>query len=354
MRKTVIRLLCGLALFVPASHQADVTGMEFVPLQPFDIQLTECDAASVSGNYIAVAAEEGARHQNGKHAYTNATLQYYDIAKNRVTNTRVAVASDPAIEGDLIAVKLQATGTLGIYAINATALFKRGINETGLPMDYGWDGRKRISGGKLLLNSNGSPYLYDLNTGVVRAIPVGLDATISGNIVAFTGSNATIQYYDIGADVVTDTRIGGNGPITDGSGIMFQFIDPSTYRYTLGYYDLQTKQFAALGFMDVFKWGFQGGKLVMLVREGAFWGDLNGDQVIGPVAWEEEIYVVVYDVKTGRLVNTQVRACCGGDIDNGIIAFDVYEGDVGQDLNGDGDMDDCVQHYMSIQGLFQP
>jgi hypothetical protein len=76
--------------------------------------------------------------------------------------------------------------------------------------------------------------------------------------------------------------------------------------------------------------------------------DLNCDGDI------EDFIFTFYDIETDRYVNTGIDTAVyfglvfrymGYDHQQDFAALDIYEGSVGQDLNGDGDMDDIVAHY---------
>ena len=351
MKRIVLGLALAASIAVPAGARAAPSGMEFVPLQSVNTGLGQCNVVAVSGNLIAIPVDESYQQQDldGDHLFTHAVLAVYDVAKQKTTNTRIPVLGLLGIEGNLIAVQLQATGTLGIYAMANTGRWSRGITDTGLSVGWAGGGRKAISGGKLVYNSGADLHLFDLVTGTNQVIAQSGDATISGNVVAYSAAApgtyvATLHTYDVTTGLTVDTGVPGSSPVTDGAGIVFRSGSG------LSYYDLQTQQPVDLGFTDVYDFGFQGGKLAMLAREGAFWGDLDGDGG----TYEDEQIVVVYDLRSGRLVNTGVPSCCGGDIDGDIIVFDVYEQDsnVNVDLNGDGLDGDCVQAFLSIAGLF--
>lgn len=349
MKSTVSAALTIATLLSPAAASAQPAGMEVVQLQSVNLRLGQCNVASIGGNIIAFVVDEGYQQQDldGDHRFGSNVLVYRDITKDETKNTKIALGNSAiGVDGSLevLVFPHPQTGTLAVFAIRDTGPFKRGLNDTGVPIgNWSWDGRKVASHGRVVFAAaDGNVVAYDLLAKVTTTIAPGSSATISGSSVAFVGTGGTIQHYDLDTGTLTDTGAAGRQPITDGTGIVFQ----SQTDRSLAYYDMQSGQVTSLGF-QVYDYGFSNGQIFMLANEDAYWGDLNGDGVVG----KEQSIGVIYDVKTGRLVNTRVETCCGGDVDGGVAVFDVWEGQVGYDLIGDGYDSDCVQHFLDFRGL---
>ena len=89
------------------------------------------------------------------------------------------------------------------------------------------------------------------------------------------------------------------------------------------------------------------GIVAVVLSEEAVMKDLDGD---GEIADNGGGVLVLYDIPTGRMINTGVKVCCWGDISNGVFVYDTDEGGINKDVNNDGSFD-CVQTYVVMSDL---
>ncbi len=385
-----LALAAALAMFTGAAYAA-VPGMETIPYPIHEIRMSDCDLAAVSGNIIAISMDEWEQNQDLNHdgVIGGRVLGYYDIEKKKLTNTRISISGQVGIDGDIIVVQIPEEGqwwggTLGYYSIKNNKLFKtkvkikkdldekvkvkkRAIVNAGVSVGRLGE-RRSISGGRILYTGfdrdlNGDGYVdpeicfYDIATDtVVHTGNISMwNPTISGNLIAFAAPsnsadpnwyNATIHFYDIATGEVTDTGIVGTNPVIDHGMAVFSRLDTTIWGYSLWTYDIakkEAKEVIAAPFASSRDYSISNGKIVMLANERDGWGDLNDD------GDETDYYMlVIYDIASGRTINTKVQGCCGPEISGDVVVFDTYEDDIKTDLNGDGDMGDCIQRYIVL------
>ncbi len=322
-------------------HTAITTGVE------------DCNDASIGGNIIALEAYEGDQgtDYNNDGDLNDSFLGYFDISTMTVVSTGIDNWHRPFVtDGNYIAFNKGTwqSKTLAYYSIATGTTHDTGL--TGVSLSS----FKVISGGRIAfamttedINGDGTinsmdreVFVYDIATeSLVETGVYGSYATISGNIVAF-GSSVTgnIGYYNLSTGGVTDTGVSGGGPVIDGNYIVFEADDG------LAYYNLSTGTHTVTPIFDYTReYSISRGVIAFLADEGSDWGDLTGDGDIN----DREI-LLFYDIKSGRLINTGVQGCCGVDISNGIISVETYEWYERIDLNGDGDVDDCIQQFVRI------
>jgi len=352
MKRFAIAAALAAVVALPVAGSA----IELVPMNATNTRMSGCDPASVSEGVLAWAAGEGeqGRDMNHNKSLYDRVLVYLDTRAGGVHNTKLTTGQAVVIDAGLIAFELGHPGssdTLAFYAIKDTPYLRKGLLDTGIPSQWGATRRNTLHQGRFVYtDALGQVTVFDVKTQTARTIAQGSSPTIHGDLVVYgvlridetTGYGYyALVYQDLATGTVTETGVRASQGIGDGSGIVYGD------RSALGYYDLQTGQATALvGFGHFDDFGFGNGVIAMTAWEDDVWGDLNGDGVIGAYGG----YLVLYDVQTGRLVNTGVQACCGGDVSGGIVAFDIYEGSdhTLTDLNGDGDINDCIMQWMDI------
>ena len=320
--------------------------------------ITDCDDASISGNIIAINADEGGQYAdlNNDGDTDDYVLGYFDISLMRFISTGITdVRGSFTTDGRYIAF---GRGTwqeqsLSYYDIETGTTHDTGLSITGLSQFKG------VSGGKIVfarasadLNGDGwmggpdsEIYIYDIATGSLNYTRIrGTDATISGNIVVFNSTRTgTIWCYNLSTGGFTDTGVSGDSPVVDGNFIAYASSEG------LAYYNLSTGAAVVTPIQQYGTFSISRGVISFRADEGWYWGDLNGDGDLN-----DRDMLLYYDIENQRLVNTGVRGCCGGDISNGIMSIETYEDDIEVDLNGDGDMNDCVQQFVRIERAAVP
>jgi hypothetical protein len=324
------------APLVKIPHTAITTGVE------------DCRDASIGGNIITLRLHEGNQQTdfNNDGDLNDRFLGYYDVSTMTVVNTGIAYYGHSVTDGNYIV--FTQGQALTYYSIATGTTHDTDI--TGVSLST----FKVISGGKIVfdkatedLNGDGTInwkdneiHIFDIATGSVTETHIhGSKATISGNIVAFDSSvTGNIGYYNLLTGAVTDTGVDGSGPIIDGNFIVFDSPDG------LAYYNLSTGTHTVTPIMDYTReFSISRGVIAFLADEGSDWGDLNDDYDL-----DDDEILLFYVIKSGRLINTGVQGCCGVDISNGIISVETWEDYERIDLNGDGDINDCVQQFVRI------
>jgi len=326
-----------------------------IPHTAVNIGMADCSEAAIAGNIIAISMDEGEQNAdlNNDGDMNDYILGYYNITTGALTNAGIVIGGTLATDGNYIAVTTRyPENTLGYYKIADGTFTDTGIQGAGLSRFKG------MSAGKIAFTTstrdyNGDGYpdpeitVYDVATGNANyTLVAGFDPTISGNIIAFTipGTDwwsSTIGYYELRTGLVTNTGLVGSRPVIDNGIIVYSTSEG------LAYYDIATASSTLTPIKDgYYSFSISKGIISVLANEGWFWGDLNGDG-------DRNDYdiLVFYDINNRRLVNTGVQGCCGGDISNAIAIFDTYERDIMVDLNGDGDMDDCVQRFVRLNTI---
>lgn len=324
------------------------TPIEHNPHTAVNIGMADCYEASVAGDIVAISMDEREQSQdlNNDGDTNDYILGYYDLSTEQLTNTGLDIGGTVGTDGTTIVAELWDTGTLIYYDIPSGTYTDTGIEIYNLSMF------KSVSGDHIVFtirenDLNGDGYLdeeiaiYTISTGTL-AVPgiAGRNPTVSGDTVALS-MGGSIAFYDISKGSLTDTGIGGSYPVLDNGIIAFQ---DGSY---ISYYDIVSKTYAQTPLSDWYNFSISNGIISILADEGRYWGDLTGDGDIN-----DNQIAVYYDIANNRIVNTGVQGCCGGDIGSGVIVFDTYEWSIGVDLNGDGDMGDCVQRYVRINTIF--
>lgn len=184
----------------------------------------------------------------------------------------------------------------------------------------------------------------------------GWSASVSGSIIAFNTYEAVagvdlngdgdkydyvIRYYNTSTGEISNTGAVGSNPSISGSLIAFQTHerwvsqdlnnDGDAEDWVIGYYDIST--------------GAVGNTGADTGRESGSRVSISGSVIAFSRGWLPTISY--YDISTGVLTNTGAigyePSICGS-----VIAFQVYEGWMGQDLDGDGDATGWAIRYYDI------
>jgi hypothetical protein len=315
----------------------------------YNVGVTDCDVAAVSGNIIAIAMEESGDNidYNEDGDMRDKVLGYYDIRIKNLTNTGISIDNNVAIDGDIIAFELRhgnywQNRTLAYYSIRKGELYDTGIKAYGF--GSGTNGPTRaVSNGRIVYTDTAREIcIYDTRTQSSYCTGVtGYDSSISGNIVAYNSGSywGPVSYYDMQTGETYDTGIAGRRPVVDRGIIVFESPEG------VGYYDISSGEYVETPLVDGYSASISNGVISAFVDERDWGVDLSGDGDTN-----DNYMVMAYDIKSGKVISTGIQGCCGTDISNGVIVFDTYEGetDIMTDLNGDGDMRDCVQHYVVL------
>jgi len=189
----------------------------------------------------------------------------------------------------------------------------------------------------IFVGHDGAVRYYDINTGLVEDIGSrGSHPTIHKNIIAFS-SGDMIFYYDLKTRTLTDTGVWGNSPVIYDHIIAFSDGSPSTIHY----YDLRTgvvTDTTALGEEPV----LHGSIIAFVTEEGQVGEDLNHDGDLG------DRVIRYYDLTTRKVVNTGASGKAPA-IYGRYIVFMTGERSAGRDLTGDGDTNDWVIRYYDLE-----
>lgn len=265
---------------------------------------------AVANNIIAIIRDD------------TSELVYYNKATSELITTGISGTSGMiATDGQIIAY-LKIDGTLAYYNIaddTETIL-------TGVTPDYGaWDGVNRfVSQGKIAYRVGGNVSIYDTST--QQTTDTGAVATstpsIRGDYVVFENDLGNIAYYDIPNDTTVDTTIPGTKPDVD-AGIIVFIADSGN----VGYYKIAESEFVetdlvAKSFPTISNGIIAVGISEFDVQPGVN-VDLNGDSLIQDL---DTSTLVLYDIATGRKVNTGLIICCwNSGIGGPIVTFEIYE-----------------------------
>lgn len=201
---------------------------------------------------------------------------------------------------------------------------------------------------------------------------------ISGNIIAFVTaensvgidldgdnsiSNFVVRYFDIASGALHNTGgtiYSSSNPVVSGNIIAFPtnerdyktFLDLNgdgdNSDMILRYYDVSSKALVNTGAVMLnFGYDVSGPIIAFFTFEGRIGADLNGDGDIS------DTVVRYFDVSTGRLVNIGAEVAAGTSltVKDGLITFisnELFVGSAGKDLNGDGDINDNILRYYDI------
>lgn len=184
-----------------------------------------------------------------------------------------------------------------------------------------------------------------INTGVL-----GMAPKVYGDIITFftdekladedlngdgERDDLIIRYYNITSQSLINTEVVGHYPAIYKNIITFTGL-------TVKYFNLTSRSFVdtgALAFVDIPS--IYGSIIAFPTYEINAGMDLNGD------GDRDDSVIRYYDILTGALTNTK-NVGWGASIYGEIIAFSTFEWQAGQDLNGDGDVDDSVIRYLNI------
>ena len=205
--------------------------------------------------------------------------------------------------------------------------------------------------------------LAGANTGMVGASP-----SLDGDIIAFRTSESladedlngdgsiepisVIRYYRISTGEVTNTGAEGLSPSLDGDIIAFETyearegvnedlnLDGDKLDDVIRYYDIGTDKLTNTRTVGSSP-SVDGDTIAFRTYEGQLGTDLNAD------GDKEDNVIRYYNISTGIVMNTWTSGVLPS-LDGSIIAFTTWEEEAGLDLNGDGDIDDPVIRYYDL------
>jgi len=295
---------------------------------------------SVSGSIIAFMTPEGwiGVDLNGDGDMIDHMIRYYDVSTGALVNTG-ADGGILSVSGSIIAfitiegwigVDLNGDGDMGDQVIRYYDI------STGALVNTGADGDSPSVSGSII-----AFYTYEWS--------IGVDLNGDGDM----GDNV-IRYYDISTGTLTNTGADGDRPFVSGSIITFVtgewYIgvdlngDGDMGDYVIRYYDVSTGALASTGAVGggIAPWLSVSGNIIAFVTyEGWIDVDLNGDGDMG------DNVIRYYDISTGTLTNTGADGV-EPSVSGSIIAFNTPEVWIGVDLNGDGDIGDQVIRYYDV------
>ncbi|RLI18068.1 hypothetical protein DRO54_10625, partial [Candidatus Bathyarchaeota archaeon] len=280
-------------------------------------------------------------------------IRYVDWSSGALINTK-AIGEHALVDGDIIAFQTYEGSFLGIN------------------QDLNGDEDKE----DIVLR------YFNISDGQVTNTTVEIrydDFSISGNIIAFTSPTNELGYFNLSDRTATYTGLEGYNPSVSGDIIAFE---TDEYRPNIGYYNISSGQYKEIPWL--------------LPGIGGYQPSISGN-IIAFKYWEETMgiqprnnWIMLYDISTNTVTNTSQRGSfpsigralgmtviayqkftdnyyviqkyTGMTTDTGeygeypsvgnIIAFEVSEQAVGEDLNTDGDQDDHVIKYVQISTTF--
>ncbi|MBU7015566.1 MAG: hypothetical protein HXS52_14205 [Theionarchaea archaeon] len=185
----------------------------------------------------------------------------------------------------------------------------------------------------------------------------GSNPTVYDNLIVFHAFNPepTIWAYDVHTGTAVNTGLTGRDPVLYETVIAFETPESSAGEdlngdndlndWVVRYYDLNDQILTNTGAVGRSP-ALHGDRIVFATPEGDVAQDLNGDgKILGSV-------IRYYDLESGRVVNTQ-KLGTEPDIYDDTIAFYFFEHWVGRDFNGDGDQAEPIVgiHQISVKKM---
>ena len=280
----------GEVLYVMDLESGETTNLANLGLAGGDV------AALLSGNWLVFDVSEWEQDEdlNGDGDMGDSVLHVHDLEFGETTNVGLA--------GDYVA------------ALSGNRLVFEVLEEAG-------DGQGED------LNGDGDMvdrllHMHNLESGETKNLGLGGDGVLlSGNWLAFT-----VSERGQGED------LNGDGDMVDG---------------VLHVRDLEAGETTNLGIAGSGSTTFSGNWLAFAVRESYQGEDLNGDGDM------EDNVVHVRDLRAGATTNLGLDNPCEDYCELALsdkwLAFEVSEDGQGEDLDGDGDMDDFVLHLRDLE-----
>jgi len=274
---------------------------------------------------------------NGNSDFNDTILHYLDLETGEIFNTELIVSeAHHAVDiYERTIAFVDEDSQICYYDIDTGTL-----GETGAKGLY-----PSIFGSIITFTSEGTIWWFDLSTQTLVDTEVpGVNPTIYENTIAFHSTpESTILTYDLSTGAATDTGIAGKNPTIYGTVIAFETSefslldlngDGDTNDCVIRYYDLETQIVVNTGAVGTYP-ALYGNRIVFATPEGEINQDLNGDgKIIGNI-------IRYYDLEMGEVVNTKELGT-EPDIYEDTITFYFWEHWTVQDLNGDGDLDDPI------------
>jgi len=327
---------------------------------------------------------------NGDGDQLDDVIRYYNVSSGITTNT-TAVGYEPAIGGNIIAFltdefrvdeDLNNDTDKDDIVIRYYDIASGTTNNTG---EVGYD--VAVDNGIITftvseeefgedLNEDGNIidrfiWYYNVSTGLTfnATTILGAYASKDGNIIAFetweewdnidlNGDGDTfdsvIRYYNMSTETIVNTTAVGYEPSIDGNIIAFYTEESGVDDLNgdgdysdriIRYYNISSGTITNTAVYGTFPC-VKGNIIAFETWEPDFGEDLNGDGSL------DDNIIRYYDISTGTTFTT---AAVGyyASVDADMIAFNTYESSVDEDLNGDGDKDDRIIRYYHITLIYQ-
>ena len=159
------------------------------------------------------------------------------------------------------------------------------------------------------------------NTGLV--VSGAYHATdIFENIIVFVGEDSHICYYDINTNVVRDVGVKGSYTSIYGDIVVF------ASNGTVCYYDLENQV------------------LVNTKMKGSS-PSIYEDLIVFR-SYSPKSTICIYNIRTGNAIDTNISGWHTAIYEK-VIAFTTLESSAEEDMNGDGDTNDCVVRYYNLE-----
>jgi hypothetical protein len=328
---------------------------------------------------------------NGDGDKEDDVIRYYNVSSGGTTNT-TAVGYEPAIRGNIIAFLTDewslgedlnndtdtddtviryydiasgvtnSTGEIGYDVAVDNGIITFTVSEWGIGEDLNHDGD----------SEDRFVWYYDVSTGLTfnATTILGAYASKDGNIIAFetweewdsidlNGDGDTIdpviRYYNMSTETITNTTAVGHEVSVNGNTIAFYTFEGDVNEDLNGdgdkddpivrYHDILSGNVTNTGAFGEFP-SVEGNIIAFETWESDFGEDLDGDGNL------DDTVIRYCDISTGAVVNTTAVGNYAS-VDSNVIAFETYESSLGTDLNGDGDTNDSVVRYYKIPWIHQ-
>ena len=328
---------------------------------------------------------------NGDGDESDCVIRYYNVSSGMLTNTTV-VGDEPAIGGNIIAFTtyegyidedLNGDGDTDDYVIRYYDILS---GTTGNTSEIGYDAAVdngiitfTVAEGGLDkdLNEDGDKvdrfiWYYNVSSGEIfnSTTILGAYASKDGNIIAFETweewdgvdlngdgdtTDSIIRYYDMFTETIVNTAAAGYEPSIDGDIIAFCTDeseenedlnnDGDTDDQIIRYYNISSgivTNTTAYGDFPCVK----GDIIAFETWESDFGNDLNGDDDT------DDNVIRYYNISDGTITSTAEMGYYAS-VEGRKIAFYTYESDLDEDVNGDGDKDDSIIRYYVIPQIHQ-
>lgn len=326
---------------------------------------------------------------NGDGDTSDYVIRYYNVSSGVTTNT-TAVGENPAVGGsiiafttyegyigedlnndtdtndyilryyDLVSGMTENTGEFGFEPVVDDGVIVFFVAEDWLDKDLNGDGNKvdrfiwyyNVSSG-MTFNATTISGTYPSKCGDIIAFVTderwdNIDLNSDGDAL-----DSVIRYYDMSTDTIINTTAVGYEPSIDGNIIAFYTEESSVgedlngngdmFDRIIRYYDVSSDTIVNTGAFGEFP-SVEGEIIAFETWEPDFGEDVNGD------GDTDDMIIRYYNVLSG-LVATTAEMGFYASVDGRKIAFATYESYLDEDVNGDGDKSDTIIRYCSA--IFQ-